>query len=189
MQSSCERAAARARSRGHRDAHYSSIPGDGGVNRARAGSGSRGCRGNTSPAAAHHLCHDRTLSSGPCPWMRPAPARRPLCSAPLRLPWLPVRSDQAGRRRCCLQDDLGWSNVGWHDLDQSLITSGPGQPHMKKLVAEESITLDRHYAYPYCSPTRASTLTGRLPYHVNQINIGSFLPGAGVARNMTMIPV
>lgn len=86
-------------------------------------------------------------------------------------------------------DDLGWANVGWHDVGQSLITSGPGQPHMKKLVAEESITLDRHYAYPYCSPTRASTLTGRLPYHVNQINIGSYLPGAGVARNMTMIPV
>jgi arylsulfatase B len=86
-------------------------------------------------------------------------------------------------------DDLGWANVGWHDVGQSLITSGPGQPHMKKLVAEESITLDRHYAYPYCSPTRASTLTGRLPYHVNQINIASYLPGAGVARNMTMIPV
>ena len=115
--------------------------------------------------------------------MKPAPARRPAVACLLR-------SDHAGgRRRCCLQDDLGWSNVGWHDLDQSLITTGPGQPHMKKLVAEESITLDRHYAYPYCSPTRASTLTGRLPYHVNQINIGSFLPGAGVARNMTMIPV
>ena len=29
----------------------------------------------------------------------------------------------------------GWSNVGWHDNGQSLIADGPGQPHMKKLVA------------------------------------------------------
>ena len=78
------------------------------------------------------------------------------------------------------------------------------------LCREESIQLDRHYVYPYCSPTRASFHTGRLPYHVNQIkcalsrgrcssfaclfltvarcSIGSYLPGAGVARNMTMIP-
>ena len=31
-------------------------------------------------------------------------------------------------------------------------------------------------------------MSGRLPYHVNQINIGPQAPGAGVARNMTMIP-
>ena len=27
-------------------------------------------------------------------------------------------------------------------------------------------------------------MTGRLPYHVNQINISPYLPGSGAARNM-----
>ena len=34
-----------------------------------------------------------------------------------------------------LADDQGWSDVGWHNNGQSLIADGPGQPHMKKLVA------------------------------------------------------
>ena len=38
--------------------------------------------------------------------------------------------------------------------------------------------------YVYCSPTRSSFMTGRLPYHVNQINISPYLPGSGAARNM-----
>jgi hypothetical protein len=31
-------------------------------------------------------------------------------------------------------------------------------------------------------------LSGRLPYHVNQINLGGYYPRSGIARNMTIIP-
>jgi arylsulfatase I/J len=77
-------------------------------------------------------------------------------------------------------DDLGWSNVGWHN--EKVLT-----PHSNALV-REGITLDRHYLYVYCSPSRSSFLSGRLPYHVNQINLGPQFPGSGIARNMTTIP-
>ena len=78
--------------------------------------------------------------------------------------------------------------MGWHDHGQSLNAAGPGTPHCNALIKDEGIQLDRHYVYVYCSPTRASFFTGRLPYHVNQINISPYLPGSGAARNMTMLP-
>ena len=34
----------------------------------------------------------------------------------------------------------------------------------------EGIVLERHYVYKYCSPTRSSLMSGRLPTHVNQNN-------------------
>lgn len=79
-------------------------------------------------------------------------------------------------------DDLGWNNVGWHNKD--MLT-----PHMDQLVAE-GLELDRHYTYYYCSPTRSSILSGRLPYHVNQIilsNDGS-VPDWGIPKEMTTLP-
>ena len=57
-------------------------------------------------------------------------------------------------------DDLGWSNVGYHN-DHAVT------PHLDGLV-KAGIELDRHYAYYYCAPTRASFLTGRYPAHVNE---------------------
>ena len=42
-------------------------------------------------------------------------------------------------------------------------------PHMDALLAE-GVELDQHYAYRFCSPTRAALMTGRLPIHVNQEN-------------------
>ena len=42
-------------------------------------------------------------------------------------------------------------------------------------------------AFVYCSPSRSSLMSGRLPYHVNQINLGNAFPGSGVPRNMTLI--
>ena len=52
-----------------------------------------------------------------------------------------------------MADDLGWANVGYHN--SHAIT-----PHLDRL-ASEGVELDRHYAYYYCAPTRASFLTGR----------------------------
>jgi arylsulfatase A-like enzyme len=58
-----------------------------------------------------------------------------------------------------LADDLGYSDLG-HD------GSGIATPHIDRL-AREGAKLTQFYATaPYCSPTRASLLTGRYPYAV-----------------------
>ena len=54
-----------------------------------------------------------------------------------------------------MADDLGWSNVGYHNSHAMTLT-----PRIDRLVGE-GIELDRHYVYYYCAPTRASFLTGR----------------------------
>ncbi|MFP6662826.1 MAG: sulfatase-like hydrolase/transferase [Deltaproteobacteria bacterium] len=52
-------------------------------------------------------------------------------------------------------DDLGWADVGYH--------GGPiDTPSLDRLAAE-GIQLDRFYATPICSPTRAALMTGRDP--------------------------
>ena len=80
-----------------------------------------------------------------------------------------------------MADDTGWNNVGWHNAD--MLT-----PHADALVAE-GVELDRHYAFVYCSPSRSSFMTGRLPYHVQQINRQNCDTGQGVAPlNMTFLP-
>merc|ERR1719174_696182 len=57
-------------------------------------------------------------------------------------------------------------------------------PNSLKL-AQEGVELDRHYTYVYCSPTRSSFLSGRLPHHVNQINLGYGFKTSGIHPNMT----
>ncbi len=52
-------------------------------------------------------------------------------------------------------DDLGWSDVGWH---QGFAKT----PVMDRLV-REGIELDQHYVQPVCTPTRAALLSGRYP--------------------------
>jgi len=79
-------------------------------------------------------------------------------------------------------DDLGWNNVPWHNKDLETV-----MPQSLQL-AREGVELDRHYAYVYCSPTRSSLLSGRLPYHVNQVNLGPEYATSGVHEKMTTIP-
>ena len=52
-------------------------------------------------------------------------------------------------------DDLGWGDVGYHG-------SRLATPTLDQL-ARDGIVLDRFYASPICSPTRAGLLTGRYP--------------------------
>eukprot|EP01065_Artemidia_motanka_P003145 TRINITY_DN1149_c0_g1_i1.p1 TRINITY_DN1149_c0_g1~~TRINITY_DN1149_c0_g1_i1.p1 ORF type:complete len:513 (+),score=194.27 TRINITY_DN1149_c0_g1_i1:77-1615(+) len=80
-----------------------------------------------------------------------------------------------------MADDQGWNNIGSHNGD--LIT-----PHTKELVAE-GVELSRHYVFKFCSPTRCSLLSGRLPIHVNQENSATEQPLAGIPLNMTAFPV
>ena len=78
-----------------------------------------------------------------------------------------------------LVDDMGWSNVGYHNDE-------PNTPTIDAL-AEEGAQLERFYTYKVCSPTRSSFLSGRLPIHVNQMNHPPATPGGGVPPEMTTI--
>ena len=57
---------------------------------------------------------------------------------------------------------VGYANVGFHDDE-------PITPHIDQL-AYDGVQLDRFYTYKFCSPTRSSFMSGRLPLHVNQEN-------------------
>ena len=78
-----------------------------------------------------------------------------------------------------LVDDWGYSDVGFRN--PAVLT-----PTFDNL-AKDGILLDRHYVFKYCSPSRASFLTGRWPHHTHQYNIK---PGftVGTNINMTMLP-
>jgi len=78
-----------------------------------------------------------------------------------------------------LHDDLGHYNIGFTNPDVKT-------PHIQDMV-KEGIQLERHYVYKYCSPTRSSFLSGRLPIHVNEINDDTAVPDAGIPLGMTTI--
>ena len=48
-------------------------------------------------------------------------------------------------------------------------------------------TNPRQYVYKFCSPTRTSFVSGRLPIHVNQENSATEQPLAGIPVGMTTI--
>jgi arylsulfatase B len=78
-----------------------------------------------------------------------------------------------------LGDDLGFSDVGW--VNPNLKT-----PTLDAL-ARDGVILHRMYVFCYCSPTRGSLLSGRLPHHDHQLNLGNSQT-TPVNLNMTMLP-
>ena len=90
-----------------------------------------------------------------------------------------------------LVDDWGWANVGYHrdPPTREVVT-----PNIDDLV-KQGLELDQHYAYRFCSPSRSSLISGRLPIHVNDLNLDPtyYNPDdpvsgfAAIPRNMTGI--
>ena len=78
-----------------------------------------------------------------------------------------------------LVDDWGFAEVGFRNPKIKT-------PNFDDL-AKTGLVLDRHYVYRYCSPSRASFLTGRWPHHVHQWNIPPQIK-LGTNLNMTMLP-
>jgi arylsulfatase B len=81
-----------------------------------------------------------------------------------------------------LADDLGWHSVGFRE--PSLLT-----PALDDLRAN-GVELNSYYAYKFCSPTRASLLTGRWPFKTESTrnNLIPFSQLDGVNTNFTMLP-
>ena len=78
-----------------------------------------------------------------------------------------------------LVDDWGYADVSFRN-------PAIHSPNFQKLV-DTGLLLGRHYVFKYCSPSRASFLTGRWPHHAHQWNAP---PGSvgGTNLNMTMLP-
>ncbi|GAB5489746.1 MAG: hypothetical protein Pars2KO_33160 [Parasphingorhabdus sp.] len=62
-----------------------------------------------------------------------------------------------------MADDLGWKDVGYNGSEIRT-------PHLDRLAAN-GVELNRFYAHPTCSPTRASLMTGKSP-----LRLGIFAP-------------
>ena len=63
--------------------------------------------------------------------------------------------------------DLGWNGLGFNGHNDEVKT-----PTIDAL-AKSGVICDNHYAYKFCSPTRASFLTGRIPGHgIQETNLG-----------------
>ena len=58
-------------------------------------------------------------------------------------------------------------------------------PHMSRLLSDEGLTLERHYAYSLCAPARASLLTGRWPHRAYETS--SMRACKGVSPGMSTI--
>ena len=79
-----------------------------------------------------------------------------------------------------LVDDWGFAEVGFRNPKVKT-------PNFDDL-AKTGLILNRHYVYMYCSPSRASLLTGRWPHHAHQWNLVPENVQLGTNLNMTMLP-
>jgi arylsulfatase I/J len=83
-----------------------------------------------------------------------------------------------------LIDDMGWNNAPWNGNTEI-------QERMPYLwnMSQHGLILHRHYAFKYCSPSRSSLLSGRLPLHVTQNNKNNRIENPGGADlRMTLLP-
>lgn len=89
-----------------------------------------------------------------------------------------------------LVDDVGYAQTGWIP-NSPASTGGPNgtslTPRLDAL-AREGLVLSSHYTSFWCTPSRASLLTGRLPVHVQMQQSFPESPSQGIPRNMTAMP-
>ena len=100
---------------------------------------------------------------------------------------LPSRASKPKVIITSLADDYGYHNVGFaHGPSPS--NPEARTPHLD-LLASTGVILDRMYTYKYCSPTRSSLLSGRLPTHVNQNNLNNDIQAkSGPDLRFTLLP-
>mmetsp|Transcript_526 Transcript_526/g.1233 ORF Transcript_526/g.1233 Transcript_526/m.1233 type:complete len:602 (-) Transcript_526:288-2093(-) len=67
-----------------------------------------------------------------------------------------------------LADDLGWGELGYHNVEAG---DDIQTPVIDALIKSEALELDRYYGEKICSPARSSLQTGRLGIHVNVQNV------------------
>ena len=82
-----------------------------------------------------------------------------------------------------LADDLGFGGVSWAPAGDLLTPA-------LDVLRQESVLLSSYYAYKYCSPSRASLLTGRFPYKTESTrnNLIPYSQEEGVNLNFTFLP-
>eukprot|EP00039_Didymoeca_costata_P024829 m.11611 g.11611 ORF g.11611 m.11611 type:complete len:580 (-) comp4490_c0_seq1:211-1950(-) len=93
-----------------------------------------------------------------------------------------------------LADDLGHANVNWIRAKYNASVPEVQTSNLDALVSS-GVELTRHYTYKFCSPTRSSFQSGRLPVHVNTENVApevynnknNITGFAGIPRNITCI--
>ena len=71
-------------------------------------------------------------------------------------------------------DDFGYASASFNRAENE--SDGVQTPNLDRM-AHSGIILKRHYVHSFCSPTRSSFLSGRLPVHVQTNNVQ---PGARV---------
>ena len=86
-----------------------------------------------------------------------------------------------------LQDDWGFATASFNRRSDDPPLPEQRTPRLDALAAQ-GVILDRHYAHAFCSPTRASFLSGRLPVHVQTNNVQPDMPNAGIPAAMTTLP-
>lgn len=79
-----------------------------------------------------------------------------------------------------LADDMGWNDVGYHGSEIST-------PHIDQLAAE-GLELDRFYAQPSCSPTRAALLSGKSTQSLGIYSPLSKLNPTGLPLTVKLMP-
>lgn len=79
-----------------------------------------------------------------------------------------------------MADDMGWNDVGYHGSEIRT-------PNIDRL-ASKGIVLDRFYAQPTCSPTRAALMTGKAPLRLGVLGPLSKNNPRGLPLNETILP-
>ena len=84
-----------------------------------------------------------------------------------------------------LTDDLGFNYPGFNNQEKAVIT-----PTLDKLATTAGVILNMSYMYKYCSPSRGSFMSGRLPWKLPAVRcnlIPSSIP-EGIPLGYTFLP-